>query len=116
MAFIYLRLCDNDFGDELQRFGEDIIYNWGNHLLEMSEDEIKERASIFVAGYNSYTQWNRKDRTPQENFNWILEYIRDGLKVIKSKHWPNETYVEFGSYDDHGSVVIDVYGKKCFYV
>lgn len=116
MAFIYLRLCNNDFGDELQRFGEDIIYNWGNHLLEMSEDEIKERASIFVAGYHSYTQWNREDKTPQENFNEILKYIRDGLKVIKSKHWPNETYVQFGSYDDSGSVVIDVYGKKCFYV
>jgi single-stranded DNA-binding protein len=116
MAFIYLRLCDNDFGNELQLFGEDIIYNWGNHLLEMSEDEIKEQASIFVAGYHSYSQWDRKDKTPQENFNEILEYIRDGLKVIKSKNWPSETYVEFGSDDDHGSVIIDVYGKKCFYV
>ena len=116
MAFVYLRLCDNDFGQELKLFGEDMIYNWGNLIIEMSEDEIKERASIFVAGYNSYTQWDIKNKTPQENFNFILTYIRDRLKVIKSKNWPNETYVEYGSDDDSGSVVIDIWNKNCFYV
>ena len=116
MAFVYLRLCDADFGADLQRFGEDILYNWKKEILKMSEYEILERASIFVAGYNSYQQWDRKDKTPQENFNDILEYIRYDLKVIKSSHWPNETFVEFGSCDNSGSVVIDVYGNKCYMV
>ena len=55
MAFVYLRLCDNDFGTGMQRFGEDFLYNWGNEILRMSEEKIKQNAVVFMAGYSTYS-------------------------------------------------------------
>ena len=119
MAFIYLRLVDNDFGTEVEGFGEDFLYNYGMTGFEMPEEEIKKRAAIFIAGYNTYLTADRKDWTPVENFIKTLDYMNmdpGGLRVIKSSHWPNETYEKTGSDDDHGSVVIDFYNKKCYLV
>lgn len=114
--FIYLRLVDNDYGTEMSRFGDDLLYNYGKSLLTMSEDEIKKKAVTFIAGYSTYLTVDRKDKTPQENFLGLMEYLSEGITIIKSNHWPDETYTKYGSDDDGGSLVIDVYGGKSYRV
>lgn len=116
MTFIYLRICDNDYGTAMQQFGEDFVYNYSGYILTMSDDEIRKKAAIFIAGYNAYTSSDREDKTPQEDFNDTFEYLNDRITVIKSNHWPNEFYTKYGSDDDHGSLLIDVYNKKSYLV
>lgn len=126
MAFVYLRFCDNDFGTEMQHFGDDFLYNWGTQILEMSEEKIKQCAVVFMAGYYTYHGTFRKNllknglmdymSCAEENYSRMLKYFDDSIKVYHSKHWPSEVYEKYGSYDDGGSLLIDVYGKKCYLV